>query len=135
MILTPNNIAQSVYELVKDKKGNELKEILGKVVFFLSRKRMLKKSDAILDSLKKIIYKKEKKVEARIMSAKELSNNDKHEIKHVLSKRYKANEIILNNDVDKDVISGVRIEVNDEVIDLTIKNKLNKLQEYLTRAV
>ena len=40
---------------------------------------------------------------------------------------------IFNEVLDEKLLGGFKIEVNDEIIDLTIKNKLEKLQEYLTR--
>jgi len=37
--------------------------------------------------------------------------------------------------VDEKLLGGFRIEVNDEVIDLTLKNKAEKLQEHLTKII
>ncbi len=133
--LSNNDIAQSIYLITKDKTGSELKDALGKVVVFLNNKRLLGKTAPILMSLQKIINKKEGIVEVTTKSGKDLSPHAKHELKEELSKRYKAKEIILNEKVDKSILGGVRIEVNDEVIDLTLNNKVNKLQEYLTRTI
>lgn len=133
--LSHNEIAQSIYLLTKDKSGKELKEVLEKVVSFMERKRLLGKSEAIMSSLQKIIYKKEGIVEVGVRSVKGLSNHAKHELKDGLEKRYHAKEIIWKEGIDESLLGGVRIEVDDEVIDLTLKNKVAKLQEHLTRTI
>ena len=43
-------------------------------------------------------------------------------------------QVIFKEKIDEKLLGGFRIEVNDEVIDLTLKNKIFKLEEYLTRS-
>ena len=52
-----------------------------------------------------------------------------------MKKRYSAKEVALNPVLDKTLLGGMRVEVSDEVIDLTLKNKVEQLQKYLTRTV
>ena len=33
--------------------------------------------------------------------------------------------------IDKNLIGGFKVEVNNEVIDVTLRNKISKLQEHL----
>src|SRR3989344_3175688 len=127
--LTNNNIALAIYEASKDKKGRELREYLENVVKFLARKRFLSKSPAILVSLKKIINEKEGTIEAYVASAKKLGTETKHQVVQSIKKRYGAKDVILEEALDQGLLGGMRIEVNDEVIDLTYKNKLGKLKE------
>ncbi len=130
-ILTNKNIAESIYLLTKGKSGKELADTLGNVVRFLDRKRLLGRADAILTVLRKRINQAEGIIEAKVTTVSDLSNHAKHDLKEQLIKRYHAKEIILNEDIDKGLLGGMRIEVDDEVIDLTLKNKVAKLQEYL----
>ena len=37
--------------------------------------------------------------------------------------------------LDEKLLGGIRIEINDEIIDLTVKDEIKKLQEYLTRKI
>ena len=53
----------------------------------------------------------------------------------ILKERYQQKEVILVEVLDEKLLGGFKMEVNDEVIDLTIKNKIGKLQEYLTRNI
>jgi ATP synthase F1 delta subunit len=131
-VISNNNIAEAIYLASKD--ATEEKQFFYKVVRFLARNRLLSKWKDILLSLNKIVNEKEGRVETKVFSRKKLNENTKKEITQFLSKRYGGKTIILNESLDEKLLGGYKIEVNDEVIDLTIKNKLGKLQEYLTRA-
>jgi F-type H+-transporting ATPase subunit delta len=129
--ISNNSIAEAIYLASKDAK--EEKQFFHKVIQFLVRKRLLSKSKDILLSLNKIINEKEGRLVVKVSSQKKLTENIKKEITQSLSRRYGGKTIILEESLDEKLLGGYKIEVNDEVIDLTIKNKLGRLQEYLTR--
>jgi|SRR3989344_2560152 len=132
--ISNNDIARAIYAVAKDKSGHERSVILTKVVEFLARRHMLGKSKEILSQLRKIINKETRTVEANVLSAKALPAKTKKELEHILTKRYSAKEIILNEELDPKLLGGFRVEVNNEVIDLTLKNKIAQLQNFLTRS-
>ncbi len=131
--ISNNDIACAIYLASKDKTGVHLESTLHNVVKFLARKHLLLKKDAIILQLRKIINDEEGIVAARVSSAKKLKEEIKRDLIHFLKKRYTAKEIYLSEEVEEKLLGGVRIEVNNEVIDLTLKNKIAKLQEYLNR--
>ena len=53
------------------------------------------------------------------------------EIKKILKNRYEASDITLHAHEDLTLIGGVKIEANDEMIDLSLKNKVRQLQNHL----
>ncbi|MBI3888558.1 ATP synthase F1 subunit delta [Candidatus Nomurabacteria bacterium] len=128
--ISNNNIVEAIF--LASKESKEDSQFFHKVVHFLAKKRLLSKSKDILQNLNKIINEAEGKVMVRVFSHKKLDENTRKEITHALSKRYGGKTIILEESLDEKLLGGYKIEVNDEVIDLTIKNKLEKLQEYLT---
>lgn len=130
-----NNMAQAIYLATKDKTQAEQSLFFKKVVQFLSRKRLLQESKDILLRLEKIINKEEERVVAKVLSKNILSVETKKEIIKSLTKRYSAKEVILLENLDTKLLGGFKIEVNNEVIDLTIKNKISKLQEYLIKSI
>ncbi|MBI5139057.1 F0F1 ATP synthase subunit delta [Candidatus Nomurabacteria bacterium] len=132
---TFNDIARTIYLLSKDKSGASLSSVLHNVVKFLARKRLLSKSESILLSLKKIIDHESGVVTAKVTSPDKLNEEVKKHLRHSLKERYQAHEVHLVETQDKKLLGGVKIEVNDEIIDLSLKNKISKLQEYLTRPV
>ena len=131
--LSNNDIARAIYLISKDKTHLELHDVINKVVKFLIRKRLLSKTGDILDRLNKIINQENEKIVVKVLSAKKLKEKIKKELVFFLRERYKAEEIIFMETIDEKLLGGIRVEVNDEIIDLTVKNKIKKLQEYLIR--
>ena len=132
-VISNNNIAQAIYTASKEHTPTEQPAFLKKVVQFLARKRLFSKASDILARLDKIINDEEGKVVAKVFSVEKLSEVAKKEITHSLAKRYGGKTIVLEEDLDEKLLGGYRIEVNDELIDLTIKNRMKKLQEHLTK--
>ena len=130
--ISNSDIARSIYEGAKENKGN-LSSYLKNVVKFLAKKRLISKVPEILLQLKKIINKEEGILEAKVLSATKLGGEAKYSIMHSLQKRYDAKDVILDEAIDEKLLGGVRIEAGDEVIDLTMRNKIKKLQEHLLR--
>ena len=132
--LTNNEIAENIFSLIKDKKTTDLVSVLERVIF-LDKQRLVGKSKILLSSLKEIIYKQEKILEVNLSSAVILDNHQKEELILKLKKRYDANEIIFNEIVDKSLLGGFKVEINNEIIDLTLRNKISKLQEHLASKI
>lgn len=133
--LSNNDIARAIYLASKGKSETGLNEFNKKIVRFLFRKKLLNKSSDILERLEKIIHREEEKIKVKLTSAKKLEEGVRNKIKEFLKKRYKVKEIILEEMLDDRLLGGIRLEANNEVIDLSIKNKINKLQEHLTRKI
>ena len=94
----------------------------------------MSKSRDILSILDKMINQEEGRVIAHVSSAEKLDPKMKIDIEESLKKRYKANEVIIAETLNKELLGGIKIEVNDEVIDLSIKSRIEKLQTYLTKS-
>ena len=131
--ISNNDIAQAIYLNSKDKTGHELSLSLKNVVNFLHRRRLFNKSKDILLKLNKIINKDKGILIVIVKSSEKLHGKEKEEIEHLLKKRYHAHEVLLEEHIDEKLLGGIRVEINDEIIDLTLKNRIYKLQEYLTR--
>jgi F-type H+-transporting ATPase subunit delta len=133
--LSNNDIARAIYLVSRDKTNTELHDIDKKVVKFLARRRLLSKSRDILERLSKIINYENERIVVKVSSPKKLKEESKKELTLLLKKRYGAREIVLVETLDEKLLGGIRVEVNDEIIDLTVKNKIKKLQEHLTRKI
>jgi len=131
--ISNNDIANAIYIGSKNKTGKDLEVFVNNVVRFLVRKKLLAKSNHILEKLEKKLNKEEGIVKAKIGSASKLDENTKKELTNFLLKKYNGKSILFTEEIDAKFVGGVRIEVDDEVIDLTIFNKLKKLQTHLTR--
>jgi F0F1-type ATP synthase delta subunit len=72
-------------------------------------------------------------VEVSVISAHEISADVREEITGQVRKFYpNAKQIILNEQIDGNVIGGVRLEFPDSQLDLTIRNKLNRFKALTT---
>ncbi|MBI2476441.1 MAG: ATP synthase F1 subunit delta [Candidatus Taylorbacteria bacterium] len=129
--ISTKNVAQAIYISAKDKNGAELEHTLGNVVEFLAKKNLLGKAPEILKRLEEIHNAREHIVRAKVSSKSELGKHAADELKRALKHRYKAEEIILDLSEDKTLLGGLKIEAKDEVIDLSLKNKLQQLQTHL----
>ena len=133
--ISNNDIAQAIYLVSKDKTHPELHDLNKKVVEFLARRRLLSKTPDILERLDKIINYESEKIVVKVSSVRKLKEELKKELIFFLKKRYKVKEIILTEILNEKLLGGVRLEINDEIIDLTVKNKIKKLQEHLIRKI
>lgn len=129
--ISNNDIAHAIYLASKDHPHEEQSLFFSKVVQFLFKRRLLSKTGDILLRLNKIINNNEGRIVAKVYSKGEIHETTKKELMHTLANRYSAKEVKLVHVVDEKLLGGFKIEVNDEVIDLTIRNKIGKLQEYL----
>lgn len=69
-------------------------------------------------------------VEVIAVSAYPLSDKVKHDIEAQVRSLYpEAKEIIISHRLDSTVISGVRLEFANQQLDLSVRNKLNKLKQ------
>ncbi len=127
------DIAKALYESTKDKSGVELSRLLENAVAFLAKNRLLGKSPEILEQLEKIRDKDLGIVSARVTSKNPLTKHTLDEIKKTLKTRYRASDITLHTSEDSSLIGGIKIEANDELIDLSLKNKLHQLQNHLLK--
>ena len=129
--ISTNDIARAIYESSKDKHGKELEAHLKKVTEFLAKRRLLAKKDEILRKVEGIANLSLGIVKGKVLTAVELSTHTKNELTHSLKKRYGAKEIKLEEKINEELLGGFRIEVGDEVIDLSLKNKVRQLKEHL----
>ncbi|MBP6908489.1 MAG: F0F1 ATP synthase subunit delta [Candidatus Pacebacteria bacterium] len=125
------HIAQAIYEATEDKHGKELDVLLEHATQFISSRHLMSKSQDILRELENIIDTKNQTVRVKIESATPLTKKTLEELENTLQKRYDVKHVILEYTENKDHIGGIKITVGEEVIDLTLKNTLNQLENYL----
>lgn len=129
--VSSKDVAKAINLEIENKSGEELQRVLDNSVEFLVRKNLLGKAEDILNYLSQIYDSKEGVVRAKVRSGRQVTDLQKMELKEMLKGRYKVKDVIVEFIDDKSLLGGLRIEGNDEVIDLTHKNKINKLRNYL----
>ena len=94
---------------------------------FLVEKRRLFFLRNILKNFVDICSQKRGEVKARLVAAKELSNEEINKIKDELSKNF-SNKVKLDYKYDPSLIGGLIIQIGSAMIDTSIKNKLKQLE-------
>lgn len=133
MKVSPKTIAEAIYAGTKDKEGKELSSFLSDTVSFLEKNRMLGKYKEVLGHLQNLIDKKEKRLRASVTTAEKLTPKLLAELTDVLKHKYKVDDVEIDEHEDESLIAGVKVRIQDEVIDMTLSNKLNQLKTHLTK--
>ena len=107
-----------------------LNPILGKFLRFLVSKRRLFYLDKILKDFATYCSFKRGEVKAKLISSKELKDDEINEIKKELFNKF-GSKINLDYKIDKDLISGLIIQVGSVMIDNSMKNKLKQIKSQM----
>ena len=100
---------------------------------FLITKRRFFFIEQILISFNKICSEKRGELKAEIKSAKELSQDEINKITEELSNSFKS-KIKLNYNHDQSLIGGLVVQVGSVMIDTSIKNKLQQIENRMIEA-
>ena len=100
---------------------------------FLISKRRFFYVEKILKSFNEICSEKRGELKAEIRSAKELSQEEIDKITEELSSNFKS-KIKLNYNHDKDLIGGLVVQVGSTMIDTSIRNKLQQIENKMIEA-
>ena len=129
--ISPQNIAEAIYDSTEGKSGHNLTEILKRSAKILKDKRMLSKSQEVLKALQNIFDKKTNTIRMKVTTAKRMGHEAKNKLEHEIKEKYKA-QIVISEFFEKaELLGGMRVEVGDEVEDTTYKSKLQKLEKFL----
>jgi F-type H+-transporting ATPase subunit delta len=126
-----NKIAQAIFFTLQNKNDSELPSLSRKVVQFLAKRRLLGKVPDILACLKRIMNQHYGILDVKVFSARKLEEEVKNKINNFLQKYYKFEKIQIEEKLDPSLLGGWRLEIDSEVIDLSFRNKLKKLQKHL----
>ena len=102
-------------------------------MFLLIEKRRIFFVEKIIDSFLKLCAQKRGEVKASLISSKELSNDQIDKIKNDLSKNF-SSKIKLDYKFDKSLIGGLIMQVGSIMVDTSIKNKLQQIENKMIEA-
>ncbi|MDC3036376.1 ATP synthase F1 subunit delta [Candidatus Pelagibacter sp.] len=105
----------------------KLEKLFKNFLNFLIIKRRFFFVSKILKSFNEICSKKKGELKAEIQSAKELNQAEIDKITEELSNNFKS-KIKLNYNYDKSLIGGLIVQIGSTMIDTSIKNKLQQIE-------
>lgn len=131
MKINSQQYALALFELVKDKKGQELEKIVANFARLLTERNDDFKADKIALEFENLWYKENSVVRAEIKSARPLKPATIKALTDKLREISGAKELSLSEKVEIDIIGGAVIKYGDKILDAGLKNRLDKLKEAL----
>jgi F-type H+-transporting ATPase subunit delta len=117
----------------KISEGFNLENLFRNFLSFLITKRRFFYLEKILTNFSEICSKKRGEIKAEIKSAKELTQDEIRKITDELSSNFKS-KIKLNYLHDQSLIGGLVVQVGSTMIDTSIKNKLQQIENTMIEA-
>jgi len=131
MKISTKQYAQVLYDLTLGKSEAEVNIVVEKFIKELGRGNQIKSASKIIEKFEKIYNKNNGIIEASVTSAEKLDKSQMEKIEKYLLDKYKAKQVILNNDVKSEIKGGIILRVEDEILDGSILNQLRSLNSKL----
>ena len=134
LIKDPTNSKEDLLKVLENiSNNNKFESLLKSFLGFLVNKRRFFYLDQILKSFIEICSQKRGELKAELKSAKELSSDQVSKITDELTKNF-SSKIKLNYKHDKSLIGGLVVQVGSIMIDTSIKNKLQQIENRMIEA-
>ena len=114
-------------------ENNKFENLFKNFLNFLIQKRRFFFIERILKSFIEICSRKRGELKAELKSAKELSSDEITKITEELTKNF-SSKIKLNYKHDESLIGGLVVQVGSTMVDTSIKNKLQQIENRMIEA-
>ena len=134
LIKDPTNkieVLENVINSISDKF--KLNELIKKFMVFVISKRRFFYIEKILNDFQSICSNSRGEVNAELFAAKEMKESEINKVKNELIETFGSN-IKLNYKYDPSLIGGLIIKVGSTMIDTSIKNKLQQIENTMIEA-
>lgn len=109
--------------------GEPAPEVAKAIASVLVQDKRFNEAELLMADINYELESRGKTATAQITTAHALTDKLRSEIKSLVKKASKVDEVILNEQVDKSVIGGVRIETATRIWDKTTARQINELRE------
>ena len=134
LIKDPTNSQEDLLKVVENiSNDNKFEILLKSFLSFLVTKRRFFYVEQILKSFIETCSQKRGELKAELKSAKELSSDEISKITDELTKNF-SSKIKLNYKHDKSLIGGLVVQVGSTMVDTSIKNKLQQIENRMIEA-
>ena len=134
LIKDPTNNQENLLKVVENiSNNNKFESLLKSFLSFLVTKRRFFYVEQILKSFIEICSRKRGELKAELKSAKQLSSDEISKITDELTKNF-SSKIKLNYKHDESLIGGLVVQVGSTMVDTSIKNKLQQIENRMIEA-
>ena len=113
-------------QLMADKPA---KAVAKQLVSVLAEQDSLNEAVFLVDDISWELENQRALAVGKVTSAQPLSAKIQAELKAQIKKATGVKEVLLDSDIDKSVIGGIRLETSSQVWDSTVSRKLSELRE------
>lgn len=114
-------LAEAILKLSSKVSEKKLTET---IAAYLVESRRTGELDAIMREVARLREKQDDVTEVTATSAFKLNDGARKAIKSLMGRK----QLIINEVVDPELLGGVRLETSEELLDLTVRNRLNQLK-------
>ena len=134
LIKDPTNNQENLLKVVENiSNNNKFESLLKSFLSFLVTKRRFFYVEQILKSFIETCSRKRGELKAELKSAKQLSSDEISKITDELTKNF-SSRIKLNYKHDESLIGGLVVQVGSTMVDTSIKNKLQQIENRMIEA-
>ena len=134
LIKDPTNNQDDLLKVINSiSDNNKFESLLKSFLGFLVTKRRFFYVEQILKSFIEICSQKRGELKAELKSSKKLSSDEISKITDELTKNFRS-KIKLNYKHDKSLIGGLVVQVGSTMVDTSIKNKLQQIENRMIEA-
>ena len=119
-------LAQALYQITVDAKGEKLHRAIAEFAKLLARARKISRAENIIAEFEKYSKKQAGIMEITVQSARKLDEKTMNQLKKVFGDEVEASESI-----DESLLGGVRVRTEDKILDGSLKTQLNQLKQSL----
>jgi F-type H+-transporting ATPase subunit delta len=134
LIKDPTNNQEDLLKFINNfSDNNKFENLLKNFLSFLVIKRRFFYVEQILKSFIETCSKKRGELKAELKSAKELNSDEISKITDELTENF-SSKIKLNYKHDESLIGGLIVQVGSTMVDTSIKNKLQQIENRMIEA-
>jgi F-type H+-transporting ATPase subunit delta len=127
--LTKRKVLQMFFKVFDD-----VPEVFANFLKLVVDRRRLDYLPEIEMAFKQIMHESISKIEVKVSTALELTENEKKEIEKLV-KSETGRESILSISIDRELVAGMIIKFSDRVIDMTVRGRLARFKKSFTTKV
>ncbi|AYD39201.1 F0F1 ATP synthase subunit delta [Clostridium fermenticellae] len=112
-------------------KGKVSNDVLSFLLLLIEKGRISELDGKLLE-FKKINLERNNTVVAKVKTVVPLLEDERNLLKDKLQRKY-SKKIILREEIDEGIIGGVYVQVDNEVIDGTVKSKIQEMKKLMLK--
>jgi len=128
MIIRPKQFAEELFSAISGANQKDADKITNQFVTALEKQNRLGMLDAIIKEYNKLLLKKNASPNVFIQSGQKVSKEIRN---RVLNKMNIPEDVEVREEINPEMIGGMRIRYNDTLLDFSLKSKLTQLKQEL----